>query len=472
VEEWSCKVYKRCGGCQLDVPYESQLGYKQRQCRNLLGQFGRVEPVIPAEETLHYRHKVSTAVGYSRGRVLTGVWQASGGKLVTVESCALEHPYAAMTAEAVRRLLGQFHIRTYDERSGQGFLRFFLLRIGRNTGEVLLALGTGPETPRQLPEFLVALRKSCPYITTAVRCISTDRRNLVLGEKETVLFGPGSITDRLCGRVFRISAHSFFQINPAQTEKLYSLAVELAGLTGSETVVDAYCGVGTMGIISAERCRQVLSFELNPAAAANAKENVRLNGLHNVTVHCGDAGEIMGELKEKESVDVVFTDPPRAGCSREFLQHLCRLAPKRVVYVSCNPETLARDLKMLTGSGYTVKRICPIDLFPWTRHCETVVLLSKLGEAKHRITVELKTDELDLTPAEAKASYEEIRDYVKQKFSLTVSHLNIAQVKRKNGIIERENYNLPKNADSKQPKCTPEKEAAITEALKHFKMIK
>jgi len=371
-QEFNCPVYKKCGGCQLDVTYSQQLSYKRRIVRELLGRFGPMEPIAGMKTPLHYRCKVNTAFGYSRGQVLTGVWQSSGGKLVRVENCALEDEHAAPIIQAIRSLLPAFHLRTYDERSGHGFLRFVTIRIGKQTGEILVALGVGPEKAPRLKEFI-----------TIVQCVSTDRLNLLLGKKETTLFGPGYITDTLCGKTFRISARSFFQVNPVQTELLYQTAVDFAGLTGGETVIDAYCGVGTIGILAAEKASGVLAVELNGEAVQNAIENVKLNGLKNVRVVKADAGVFMEDMAEEGgSADVVFTDPPRAGCSRQFLSSLVQLGPKKIVYISCNPETQSRDLQYLTRHGYKVERIKPVDMFPYTRHIETVVLLSRREAGK------------------------------------------------------------------------------------------
>ena len=339
-QEYFCSVYKKCGGCQLDVAYSQQLSYKRRIVRELLGRFGPIEAIEGMKNPLHYRCKVNTAFGYSKGQVLTGVWQSSTGKLVRVEKCALEDERAAPIIRAIRTLLPTYHLRTYDERSGHGYLRFVTIRIGKQTGEILVALGTGAEKAPNLKEFIAALVRRCPEITTVVQCVSIDRLNLLLGKKETVLYGPGYITDTLCGKSFRISARSFFQVNPVQTELLYKTAVDFAGLTGSETVIDAYCGVGTIGIIAADKASGVLAVEMNPDAAQNAIENIKLNGLKNIRIVKEDAGYFMEDMAEEGgSADVVFLDPPRAGCSRQFLSSMLELKPKKVVYISCNPET-------------------------------------------------------------------------------------------------------------------------------------
>ena len=360
----------------MDVAYPAQLSYKQRIARELLGRFGKVEPILGMEDPKNYRCKVSTAFGYSRGRVLSGVWQASTGKIASIDACQLEDPRAGKITGAIKKLLPRYRLQTYDERTGRGFLRFVTIRIGRVTGEILVALGTGRGSYIQKGDFVRELVRLCPEITTIVQNLSTDRLNLILGDKETVLYGPGFITDKLCGYEFQISARSFFQINPVQTEKLYSLAVEMAELQGEEKVIDAYCGVGTIGIIASGKAGKVLAVEQNGQAVKNAIENVKRNSIKNVHVRKADAGSFMAEMaRAGETADVVFLDPPRAGCSREFLLALTRLSPEKVVYISCNPETQKRDLQVLCKNGYCVKRIRPVDMFPYTRHVETVVLL-------------------------------------------------------------------------------------------------
>lgn len=379
-----CPVYKKCGGCQLDVGYPQQLGYKQRTVTELLGRFGHVEPILAMTEPLHYRCKVSTAFGYSQGQIITGVWQSSSGRIVKVGNCGLEDPRAQKIIAAIRKLLPSFRIKTFDERSGKGFLRFVTIRIGKQSGEVLVAFGTSPHAFPSKNDFVQALLKLCPEITTMVQCVSMGL-NLLLGKKEDVLYGPGYITDRLCGYDFRISARSFFQINPVQTERLYATAVEFAALKKHEVAVDAYCGVGTIGIIAAAGAKEVIAVESNGDAVKNAQENAKLNGIQNLRIYKADAGQFMaGMAAEGVKADVVFTDPPRAGCSREFLGALTKLSPKRIVYISCNPETQERDLRYLTKNGYAVRRIQPVDMFPYTRHIETVVLLERTEHKAER----------------------------------------------------------------------------------------
>ena len=293
----------------------------------------------------------------------------------------------------------------------------------------------------------------------------------MLGEAEKVLYGKGFILDTLCGKTYAISPRSFYQINHAQTEVLYGLAVDAAHLTGKEVVLDAYCGIGTIGLTAADHAKQVVGVEVNREAVHDAIGNAKHNGVKNARFFAADATRWIGEAAAAgERADVIFMDPPREGSTPQFIESVARMAPKRVVYVSCNPVTLARDLELLTRKGYKVESSTPVDMFPHSEHIETVCALSKL-DVYQKITVDLKMDELDVTAAETKASYEEIREYVKEHTGLNVSDLYIAQVKQKCGIKERQNYNKPKAENPKQLKCPPEKEKAIREALKYFKMI-
>ena len=295
---------------------------------------------------------------------------------------------------------------------------------------------------------------------------------MLLGQNEKTLYGPGYITDILCGLRFRISAKSFYQINPVQTEVLYGKAMEFAELTGKETVIDAYCGIGTIGMVAAKKAGQVLGVEVNRDAVRDARENAKLNRVKNIRFVCADAGNFMVDMANAgEHCDVLFMDPPRTGSDTAFLSCALTLAPRRIVYVSCNPETLARDLNFLTKRGYRAEKIQPVDMFPHTDHVETVVLLSKGEIDSKKVRVEFSLEDMDMSGFQNDATYGQIKERVLQQTGLKVSSLYIAQVKQKYGIIERENYNKPKSENSRQPKCPPEKEAAITEALKYFGMI-
>ena len=470
----SCPYAKKCGGCQmLHLPYERELQIKQNRLNELLRPFGRPEEILGMEEPYHYRNKVHAAFGLdAKGAVISGIYQPASHRIVPAEHCLIEDETAGKIIADIRSLMPEFKMTAYDERRGTGFLRHVLVRRGFATGEVMVVLVmTDPIFKLQKP-FLEKLLALHPEITTVVQNVNAEFGPVVLGRQEKVLYGPGYIEDLLSGCRFRISAKSFYQVNPVQTEKLYSLAVSLAGLTGKETVLDAYCGTGTIGITAAKSCRRVLGVEVNKDAVKDAVVNAKINGISNIWFTCADAGDYMAEMAEqKQSCDVVFLDPPRSGSDRKFLSSLIKMRPKKIVYISCGPDTLARDLKILVQGGYRVQRIRPVDMFPHTEHVETVCLLSKLSEAKYSIDVKLDMDELDVTTAETKATYEEIKAYVLNQTGLQVSSLYIAQVKRECGIIERENYNKPKTVDAKQPQCPEEKRKAIEEALKHFGMI-
>lgn len=378
--EKRCPHSKKCGGCQLqNLSYAEQLAWKNRLCVKLLGQFAHVEPIIGMESPYHYRNKVQAAFGTTRaGRVISGIYQSSTHNIVAVDGCMTEDETADKIIVDIRKLLVDFKMTTYNEVTGRGFLRHVLVKRGFQTGEVMVVLVTGTPIFPARNNFLRALLKLHPEITTVVQNVNDRYTSMLLGPNEKVLHGPGFITDVLCGLKFRISAKSFYQVNPVQTEVLYGKAMEFAGLTGRETVIDAYCGIGTIGMIAAKTAGQVLGVEVNRDAVRDAVSNAKLNGMKNIRFVCADAGDFMVDMAESgEACDVLLMDPPRAGSSEAFLSSAVTLAPKRIVYVSCNPETLARDLHFLTKRGYRVKRIQPVDMFPHTNHVECVVLMSR-----------------------------------------------------------------------------------------------
>ena len=375
-----CPKCKECGGCQLmHLSYAEQLKRKQARLEHLLGRFCRVEPICAMAHPYHYRGKVQAAFGTDgRGRIISGVYQSGSHRIVRVDDCLLEDEIADRIIVDIRRMMPRFKMTAYDERRSVGFLRHVLVRRSPSTGEVMVVLVAAEgRFPLQKP-FLAALREAHPEITTAVLNINDAFTPLVLGKRETVLFGPGFIEDELCSLRFRISPASFYQVNPAQTRRLYETAMDFAGLTGRERVLDAYCGTGTIGLVAAQRCAAVAGVELNRDAVRDAIANARRNGIKNAWFTCADAGEFMeSAAREGERCDVVFMDPPRAGASAQFLSALMTLAPARVVYVSCDPDTLARDLAVLRRGGYKVERIRPVDMFPHTEHIECVVKLTR-----------------------------------------------------------------------------------------------
>ena len=365
----------------IDVPYEEQLQKKQQLVEDLIGSFGRVDPIIRMKNPDHYRNKVTSVFAPDKkGRPVCGIYKAGTHEVVPVKSCMLEDLQADRIVQTIFALMESFKIRVYDEDRQTGLFRYVQIRTARSTKQVMVTIVTGQSVFPSAKNFVNALLKRHPEITTVVQNINDKQTTMVLGDREKVLFGPGFIEDVLCKKRFRISSRSFYQVNSLQTEKLYNIALDYAGFSGKERILDAYCGIGTIGIIAADRCREVLSVELNPEAVKDAKENAKLNDAKNVEVFRNDAGRFMRDMAaKKEKLDILFMDPPRSGASEEFLMSALELRPARIVYVSCEPTTLARDLAVLTEGGYEMKKAVPVDMFPYTEGVETVVLLSHNG---------------------------------------------------------------------------------------------
>ena len=379
-EKSLCPVHGKCGGCQLlDMPYEKQLKQKQKQVNKLLKPYCNTEKIIGMENPFHYRNKVHAVFGHRKdGTVISGIYQQGTHFIVPVDECLIEDKRADAIIRDIRDLLKSFKIKTYNEDTGYGLFRHVLVRTGHHSGQVMVVLVLGSPILPSKNNFVKALRKLHPEITTIILNVNDQKTSMVLGEKEIVLYGKGYIEDELCGHTFRISSKSFYQVNPVQTEKLYAKAIELAGLTGKERVIDAYCGIGTIGLIASDKAKEVVSVELNPDAVKDAIVNAKRNGIKNVRFYRNDASVFMRQMaNEGESVDVVFMDPPRSGSDEKFLSSVVTLRPKRIVYVSCEPTTLARDLKYITKHGYRAVTAVPFDMFPATEHCETVCLLSR-----------------------------------------------------------------------------------------------
>ncbi len=381
-----CPVSNRCGGCQLlHLPYSAQLQQKQKMMEELLKGICRVYPITGMENPWHYRNKVHAVFDHDRkGNPISGVYEAGSHRVVPVEKCLIENEKADEIIGTIRGMLKSFKIRTYDEDTGMGLLRHVLVRCGFSSGQIMVVLVTASPLFPSKKNFLRVLLDKHPEITTVVQNINDKDTSMVLGEREQVLYGKGYIEDQLCGCTFRISSRSFYQVNPVQTEKLYRKAVEEAGLTGRETVLDAYCGIGTIGIIAAPKARRVIGVELNPDAVRDAVINGRTNRRSNIEFYCQDAGMFMQEMRSAgENIDAVFMDPPRSGSTPEFIRAVCESGPRRVVYISCGPQTLARDLRLFTGSGYRVLGAWPFDMFPGTEeHVETIAVLERIGKGK------------------------------------------------------------------------------------------
>lgn len=391
--ENSCPYAKKCGGCDYQgVAYEKQLEQKQEFIRKNVGEFCKVRPIIGMEHPYHYRNKVHAVFDIAKGgTIISGVYKAGTHDVVNIDECRIEDQKADAIIRDIRGLLRSFKIKTYDEDTGYGLLRHVLIRRGFHSGEIMVVLVLGSPILPSKNNFVKALRKLHPEITTIIVNVNNKRTSMVLGDKETTIYGKGYIEDTLCGCTFRISSKSFYQVNPFQTEILYSKAIEYAGLTGKETVVDAYCGIGTIGLIAASGAKEVISVELNRDAVRDAVMNAKRNHISNVQFYQSDAGEFMSEMAGQLSmqgknsgsgVDVVFMDPPRAGSDEAFLSSVVKLAPKRVVYISCNPETLARDLRYMRKCGYEAVECQGVDMFPWTKHVEVVIMMTYCGSDK------------------------------------------------------------------------------------------
>ena len=375
-----CPVFKKCGGCQyLNLTYEEQLEKKKKELQRLLKGICPIHEMIGMENPWHYRNKVHAVFSHDRkGNPISGVYQENSHIVLPVESCLIEDEKADEIIGTIRGMLKSFKIRTYDEDTGYGLLRHVLVKRGFATGEIMVVLVTASPVFPSRNNFVKALRQKHPEITTVIQNINGRDTSMVLGDREQVLYGKGYIEDVLCGCRFRISARSFYQVNPVQTEVLYSKAMEYAGLTGKETVVDAYCGIGTIGIVASRKAKQVIGVELNPDAVRDAVRNARANKIDNIRFYQGDAGDFLQKMAANgEKADVVFMDPPRSGSTERFMAAAAAMGPKRIVYVSCGPDTLARDLKYLRKKGYRVEKGVGVDLFPWTGHCEVCVKLER-----------------------------------------------------------------------------------------------
>lgn len=373
----NCPYAKKCSGCQLsNLNYKEQLKLKQVSVIRLLGRYCHVEEIIGMENPFNYRNKVQSAFCEKNNRTVSGIYQSSTNKIVEVNNCLLEDTDASRIVETIKNLCPRFKIKPYDIRTGKGFLRHVLVRKGFKSKEIMVVLVTTKGDFKSKSSFVNELVRRHPEIATVVWNVNPTTTALFLGNRDEILYGKGYIVDNLCDLSFRISPRSFYQINPSQTEILYSIAKEYAKLTGNEAVLDAYCGTGTIGLSMADMARTVIGVELNSDAVKDAKENAKLNKITNAKFYNADAGDFMLDLARSDAkIDVVITDPPRAGCSMKFLSSMIKLCPGRIVYISCNPETQARDLMTLTRAGYRVKKIQPVDLFPHTKHVESVALL-------------------------------------------------------------------------------------------------
>ena len=473
-----CPMARPCGGCQLQMmDYQEQLRFKQKKIEDNLRRIGGfeqipMEPILGMEQPFRYRNKAQFPVGTDKeGNLVTGFYAGRTHDIINNRNCYLGVEENRQVLDVVLGWMEEYGVPAYDEKTGTGLVRHILIRYGFKTGEMMVCLViNGERVPKQ--EALVERLREISGMTSITTSTNQERTNVIMGSKIRTLWGTPYISDYIGEVKYQISPLSFYQANPVQTEKLYGTALEYAGLDGNETVWDLYCGIGTISLFLAQKAKKVYGVEIVPAAIEDARRNAELNGITNAEFFVGKAEEVLPEMyaKGEARADVIVVDPPRKGCDAALLETVVKMQPERIVYVSCDSATLARDLKWLCAEGYELKRVRGVDMFPMTGHVETVVLLSKLNTKQH-IEVELNLDELDLTAAESKATYDEIKAYVLEKYGLKVSSLYISQIKRKCGLDVGQNYNLSKKEDAKVPQCPPEKEAAIIEALKHFQMI-
>ena len=476
--EPKCEFARQCGGCQLQaLSYDQQLVFKTNKVKGHLERIGGftdipMEPIIGMDELFHYRNKAQFPVGRNKeGKIVTGFYAGRTHNIIENRDCALGVAENKEVLDRVIAHMEKYGIEPYNEATGKGLVRHVLIRYGYFTKEVMVCLIlNGNKLPKE--EQLVKSLCEIPGMTSITINVNKKRSNVILGEEIRLLWGQEYITDRIGDISYQISPLSFYQVNPMQTQKLYAKALEYADLHGEETVWDLYCGIGTISLFLAQKAKFVRGVEIVPAAIENAKENAKLNGLENTEFFVGKAEEVLPREYKKNGVyaDVVVVDPPRKGCDETLLETMVEMNPERIVYVSCDSATLARDLKYLCERGYELRKVCPVDQFGMTVHVETVVLLSQ-QKPDDTIEIDLDLDELDATSAETKATYQEIKDYVLKEFGLKVSSLYISQVKRKCGIEVGENYNLPKSENARVPQCPKEKEDAIKAALKYFAMI-
>ena len=468
--EPDCPYYGRCGGCDFrHLSYREELWAKRQRVQDALTRLGgsdvEVEEILGAADPLYYRNKSQYPV--SAGKV--GFYRARTHDVVDIEHCLIQKPQADAAAAALRDYMRDFAVPSYDEKTGRGLLRHLYVRTNRRGESLVCVLANGERLPHE-EELVGRLRRAVPDCVGVVLGVNTRRGNAILGERYRTLWGADTLEDELCGLTFRLSVPSFYQVNRDQAEVLYRKAVEYAGLTGGELVVDLYCGAGTITQVMAGGAGRVIGAEIVPEAIEDARENARRNGIENVEFFCGDAAQLAADFAGRGlRPDVICVDPPRKGLAPEVIAAAAQMAPQRVVYVSCDPGTLGRDVKRFAEYGYRVQRAAACDLFPGTRHVETVCLLVLRNPVTH-INIDVDVEEM-VQDKRGLATYGRIKEYVLERSGLKVSSLYIAQVKQKCGIIERENYNKPKSDDARQPQCPPEKEKAIKEALKHFGMI-
>ena len=497
--KYNCPYDKKCGGCNLlKHDYAEQIKIKKAALAKLLAPYGKLTEVIGMENPLHYRNKVHAVFTTDRkGNIISGVYEEGTHKVVAVDNCLIENEKADAIIATIRKLLPSFKLKVYDEDRRTGLFRHVLIRTAHSTGQIMVVLVLSSTMFPSKNNFVKALLKEHPEITTIVMNINDKRTSMVLGDREQTIYGKGYIEDVLCGNTFRISPKSFYQVNSVQTEILYNKAIEFAKLRGDETVIDAYCGIGTIGITAAAHMAKVaennknnikrgnvIGVELNADAVKDAVANAKRNNMDNIRFHCDDAGKLMTRMAANgQKADVVFMDPPRSGSDEAFLNCVAKLSPEKIVYISCGPDTLARDLGVLKKKGYKVEKMVGVDLFPMTGHVETVVLLShkkpdghinvkvEFGEGEGKVPLDNIAKRAEEYKPKERVTYKMIKEYIEAKYGFKVHTAYIAEVKRDLGLPM---YDAPNAVEElKQPRKHPtaEKVEAIKDALKHFDLI-
>ena len=488
--EPKCAFARRCGGCQIqEMSYDRQLVFKDQKIRGNLERIGGftkeqieavMQPVVGMEHPFSYRNKAQFPFGTDKeGNPITGFYAGRTHDIIANTDCALGVEQNREILEIILQYMRENKIKSYDEKTGKGLIRHALIRYGFKTKEIMVCLVVnGKKLPKA--ERLIEKLIQIEGMTSITISPNTRRDNVIMGDSYEILWGQGYITDYIGNVKYQISPLSFYQVNPVQTEKLYGLALEYADLKGDETVWDLYCGIGTISLFLAQKAKQVYGVEIVPQAIDDAKENAKINAIDNAEFFVGKAEEVLPKYYaeyerehngETAHADVIVVDPPRKGCEETLLETIVKMQPEKVVYVSCDSATLARDLKYLCANGYEIKMCRGVDQFPQSVHVETVVLLSKGEVDSKKIRVEFSLEDMDMSEFQDGATYPQIKEYVLEHTGLKVSNLYISQIKRKCGIGVGKNYNLPKSEDSRQPQCPPEKEKAIREAFKYFGMI-
>lgn len=472
-----CARFELCGGCQtLSMSYEEQLNYKKNSVINSLKKSSLnmddiiIYDTIGMDNPYRYRNKTAFSVGKKNGKIQIGTYEQSTHQLVDLDACLLQDEVADNILKCAKAIFEKYKISPYDQISKTGTIRHIVIRTNKYK-EVMLIIVTNtevlPNSEKVVDDFINAV----PNIKTIVQNINNKSGSVILGYKNKTLYGSGTIVDYIENLKFVISPHTFFQVNSVQTEKLYEKAIEYADIYNEDICFDLYCGIGTISLMASKKAKKVYGVEIVEQSIKDAEKNAKLNSINNTEFYTGKVEVILPKLYKKSiKADIIIIDPPRKGCEKEVLDAINNIKPKKVVYVSCNPATLGRDLKILQDYGFKIEKVQPVDMFCHSTHVETVArLVRKTPDAYIDLKVDM--DELDLTASEAKATYEKIKQYILEKYDTKVTNLYIAQVKEKYGIIERENYNKPKSADARQPQCPPEKVKMIEEALHYFKMI-